>query len=184
MTRKWQLTAALTLTLAAPAMAKEAISPIGNNGWDETHWGMDVDQVLTAQGGTAKKANLKNKDAAVFGQPNGVDETIQMLGYSFAVEYHFTPKPHKLSIVRITSEERAACTALEAHFMAELGEGKVTVDRIAPMPDRAIIQTARDWETPQNDNLYSFTDIRGEGVDITYCQIFIQDPTMTFEGQR
>ncbi len=181
MIHKWPLTAALTLSLAAPLAAKEAPSPIGANGWDDTHWGMSVRDVIAQLSDSGSRADLDDPDLQVWGQPTGAEDKTKLFGHNYDLNYHFTPDTKQLSIVRIMAEERTACTALEGHFVQHLGKGDAETNRMETAPKTALLLSTRKWPDAQNGNRYSFTRVDGEGVDIIYCQIAIEDASIRFK---
>ena len=181
MTRTWLFTAALTLTLAAPVAAKEAASPIGTNGWGDTHWGMSVRDVIAELSDNGRRTDLDDKTKMVWGHPTGAEDSAKLFGHRYDLSYHFTPDTQQLSIVKIVAEEPGACTALEAHFVKHLGEGKPERERMETGPKQALILSQRKWQTAQNGNRYSYTHVGAEGADLTYCHIAIEDASIKFK---
>lgn len=179
--KKWAFLGALALTITAPLAAQSAEAPTGQNGWGGAHWGMSVEDVLAAAGPEADAVDLKDDDLWVWGHRQGVQTPTQFLGYSYQLEYHFTPKGDKLSIISINAENEAACDALEGHFKTHLGDGTAKSERFELEPQRFMIVGSRDWDTARNGNRIAFTSITSDPKVVTFCKVLLQDPSVTFK---
>lgn len=179
--RKFGVLTAIAVTLSTSVTAQSVEAPIGESGWGGAQWGMGVKDVLAAVGSEAQPIDLKDKGKWVWKQRQGVAANTQLLGYSYLVEYHFTPKGDKLSIIGINSEEEAACNALEDYFKTHLGEGTVKSERFELQPERFLIIGGREWGDTKNGNRYAFTSITSEPKVLTYCKVLLQDPSVKFD---
>jgi hypothetical protein len=152
------LLALILMAFATPAMAD----------WQYTRWGMTVDEVVAASGGSATKIKDR-KDDRVRDLPRLAVGTTKEGDVTFDVEFYF--EKNKLRLIRYAPTGSMDCLGEEKFLLERFGPAEST-EKVKEFRNQnlVLLKTAsRVWRLPGDDQM-TFNIFRIERPDL---------PTMT-----
>lgn len=155
--------AALVFALgASPALAT----------WNNTQWGMSVEEVLAAVGDSARQVR-DERDRRILGARRLVTSEDTREEVHYTVDYFFEGRDRTLAKVNLVPEADE-CPTARAAFIATLGPGQTEEKRIQITPDRpAIIEFKQVWQDPVGQGTISYMSVSFETA-LQFCQILFE----------
>ena len=169
------ISAALALTLTAPAMAQDADRLFIENGAFGVPWTTDADdaEAILLQNPAIKRADMRDID--------DTDTTDYLYSYTWAMggtTYDlstFVERGNDRFVsVEISHKGLAACTALEQQFIARLGNGEAKTSNLTDDDGSPYTATTRVWMNGEvAGNIYGYVFLPAKGEDSDFCMVKI-----------
>lgn len=175
MTRKWQLTAALSIALATPAVAQDADALFIENGVFGVSWTTDADD---AEAILLQNPAIKRTDMRDVGDTDTTDYlysyTWTLGGTIYDLSTFVERGNDRFVSVEISHDVLAACTALEQHFIARLGNGDAKTSNLTDADGSPYTAATRVWMNGEvAGNIYGYVYLPGKREDNDFCMLKI-----------
>jgi hypothetical protein len=155
----WLIAAPVLLAAAQPALAD----------YGPTRWGMNVDAVIAAVGGDARKVK-DIKDKRILDHKLFVMSTLEDGGIAYEASYFFGKKGEGLSMVNLVpAVPETHCTATRAAFVERLGAGVESSKTVF----EGLVQSGITWRTGPGEEVVEYLEVRLFGK-ASHCQVLYQ----------